>query len=218
MKKSRMFSLLLVTVLLCGCGRGMETEDSLHRMVYEKESSEVLEIEQSAVSESNPAAEESRTGDGVDAFAKKIGFGFTKEEYDYAFYVRDIILSDEGDSIIIEPIEFVYSFEEERWEEYHGADSPGHYSIVEESGEEIEIKLTDETQIAFYNFDEDDYIYENADIYGKWECVTQDLELFQYCLLTRFTNLEEGQYPNYPFFLILDENGNAKYIIEPFWT
>ncbi len=88
---------------------------------------------------------------GKDANA---GFDFGVEEYDYAFYFRGFYLSYDGksDQIFIDPIEFVWPEETERWLAWgFSLDEPGTYSIRNEKEELISIPITEDTEFHIYN-------------------------------------------------------------------
>lgn len=147
---------------------------------------------------------------GKDANA---GFGFTAEEYDYVFNFKGFYLSydGKGEQIFIDPIEFVWPEETERWPAWgFSLDEPGTYSSRNGKEELISIPITGDTEFHMYNGSDDPTLEELSDRHNGRECVTTKPEVFLY----RAKSNLYGPLTDWPFFMILDEEGNVKYVVE----
>lgn len=146
---------------------------------------------------------------GEDANA---GFGFTAEEYDYVFNFRGfyITLDGEAEQIFIDPIEFVWPAETERWLAWgFSLDEPGSYSSRNEEEELISLPLAKDTEFHMWD-NHTPMLEELCERSSDWgEYVTTRPEVFLY-----YVKSQDYPLTDWPFFMILDEEGNVKYVVE----
>ena len=223
--------ILALICLLCGCAdrqgdlfseegnilteslQDAETGDETKENPPSTEASQ--ETAESAESGTKTAESEEASGveDGIWFMGKdaNAGVDFGVEEYDYAFYFRGFYLSYDGksDQIFVDPIEFVWNWETERWHARMGDDDSGYCIHWNDTEEIIGIPISETTEFHFYN-DDDSLLYELSERNKGRECVTTKPEIFLYYLQTQFDDGAE----RYPFFMILDEDGYVKYVIE----
>lgn len=222
------FSLIF---LLCGCGGTVASDQSLP----DGEPQDTIEanVDQeketlSAMLESSPIKDSDDKNKNYGEFfinhSRNVEFSGTVEEYDYAFAFAGLYLSNDGksDMIYINPMEVVWNWETERWLEW-GGDDAGYFKQRDIDGDEIlSFPINENTEFHMWN-DGDPYLNElceRLDIYvptQQGECVTRNPEVFLYYFRTQLCkesdNMQEEQVP-FPFFLILNEDGTVRYVIE----
>ncbi|MCM1186996.1 MAG: hypothetical protein NC251_06360 [Lachnoclostridium sp.] len=231
---------LMAACLMCGCAGQKKQDDSLKgdetflvESVLDAAESERKktgeEDEAEAAKESALAASESSSGaDGhgekSDAAGteeegiwflgpkKNTDFNFSVDQYDYAFYFKGIYLSRNGESdkIYIDPVEFVWNWETERWLAWGNSIDDGPYCEHRNEKEEvISLPLTKDTEFHMCYYNSEPMLSEICDRYQDlWENVTTNPAVFMYYLRVG------GCSANYPYFLILNEDGTVKYVIE----
>ncbi len=216
--------------LLCGCAVKGESipAESVRNTAAEEAAKKLVSgvgVSGAAAQSAGSRAEEAQAreagdeiwflGDGANA-----GFGFTAGEYDYAFEFRGFYLSDdgEGNRIFIDPIEFVWPSETERWQAWGlSPDGPGTYASRNEKKELISIPITEDTEFHMWGNPapllED--LCDRSNGFG--EHVTTRPEVFLYYLNSNpyyYRKPHDAPQGNWPFFMILDEEGNEEYVVE----
>ena len=145
---------------------------------------------------------------------KNIDFEYAYGEYDYVFYLESISLSSDGQpgQIYINPVEFVWNWETQRWLDWGNSEDEGPYCDVrdEDTDDTLSLPLKQTTEFHFCNGMDDSALYELSDRYKGRECVTTDPEVFLLYIHQQFTDDAE----HYPFFLLLDQEGAVQYIID----
>ena len=215
MKKKSLAVMLLFVCFLCGCkGSEINVDKSEDTQSETLEKIAGSEIEELYAGEEGDTFSQKTDEDGIFFIGKnnntnfRYGFG----EYDYVFYLEGFYLSNDGlsDEIYIHPIDLVWNWETDRWAEWgHLEDEGQYYDIRDEKDETIMIPMLEKTEFHFYN-DDDPVLYKICERSMGQECVTTDPEVFLFYIQTQFGDCAE----KYPFFIIMDENGYAQYIIE----
>lgn len=198
-----------------------ETVNTEEKTAEPEETADVSSAEEeSLASDSGETAEEESEGDWI-FFVGNHDLDFSYlVDYDYVFYVKGFYLSADGqsDEIYIQPIEWVWKFQTEEWIAWGNDPDEGPYYDYRDDNEEILcIPLSETVEFHFYNWWDDPYLYEITDAYSNRECVTTDPKIFLYYKQTYYPTHSETDVPgmaDYPFFMILDENGCVQYIIE----
>ncbi|MCM1186073.1 MAG: hypothetical protein NC251_03320 [Lachnoclostridium sp.] len=234
-KRFQTVILLAFICFMCGCAYRQEEENSLD------ESDISIQTQQSAetggeTKENVPNTESSKgAAQNAESEAKDVelpeglsakdeiwflgenanaGFNFAVDEYDYVFYFRGLHLScdKEKAQIDIDPVEFVWNWETDRWLAWGNSVDDGPYCEYRNEKEEvISLLLTENTEFHMCNFDHDPILSEICDRnQDGWENVTTNPDVFMYYLRTQYSDSME----RYPFFMILNEDGTVKYVIE----
>lgn len=239
-RKVFLASLLLVSFLY-GCGKlsadepEPATESEKEELAAETEASSgtetvAAETEASTGTEAVEMAETEEVSGEIEEgifFYENSSLDFDyKYDYDYVCYVKGFYLSVDGESdlLYIQPIEWVWKSETERWIEWGNDPDDGPvYDYRDDNEEIISIPINDETEFHFYNDYDDPYLYEISDRYQGTECVTTDPKVFLYYWqrVKAWSATYDFYDPNRqdtPFFIILDEDGNVRYFIDHFWV
>lgn len=151
--------------------------------------------------------------------AKNQEFDWTASSYDYACYIME--LKTEENKVIINPVRWIFEFEEERWFAEGNQEPLTGYDVLDEEIDPVELTITEKTEFHMDPHPEDypySYIKEHCDRYFHGEFVTSDPVLFEY-YLQNFTEertqfFEEGRNNNLVWFVILDTDGTTAYFIE----
>ena len=229
--KKRIVSLILVCFLI-GCGDSVpqsESNEDTYAIQMESQNEEAdadgIQTEPQSEAADVPDME---TGEGAstepespeEEFVwfigpnKNIDFEYAYGEYDYVFYLESISLSSDGQpgQICINPVEFVWNWETQRWLDWGNREDEGPYCDVrdEDPNDTLILPLKQTTEFHFCNGVDDSTLYELSDRYKGRECVTTDPEVFLLYIHQQFTNDAE----DYPFFLLLDQEGAVQYIID----
>lgn len=233
--RKRFHAVILLTFicLMCGCGDGKENENPLDEggiLTQTQQPAETggetkgsipstelsIETAQNAENETK-TVEVSEGSEAKDEIwfmppNSNTDFNFGVDEYNYVFYFRGFYLSNNGeaDQIYIDPVEFVWNWETERWLAWGNSVDDGPYCEQRNEKEEvISLPLAENTEFYVYN-DNDPVLYEICERSNNRECMTRNPEIFLYYVQTQFDNCAE----EYPFFMILNEDGTVKYVIE----
>ncbi|MCM1327387.1 MAG: hypothetical protein NC094_11645 [Bacteroidales bacterium] len=228
--------ILMLIFLLCGCAdrreNHQEKSDTLAEVLQSvevdgetEETVSGMEVSEEALagtkeslgfgeSTEGEKREIQETGDALWFIGKdaNAGFGFTAAEYDYAFNFRGFYLSYDGkqDQIYIDPIEFVWPSETERWKEFgFSLDDPGTYASRNVKEELISIPLAEDIEFHICNVKNNPIVKELSDRHNEGEWVITRPEVFLY-----YAKSFSAPLTNWPFFMILDEEGNVKYVVE----
>lgn len=226
--------IITLTCLMCGCAgreaQEMVSDESTLSAESPKENTSSSEESKEPASgtkasketgadmesETKKAEESEALGEGDEIWFmppnSNTDFNFGVDEYDYVFYFRGFYLSNNGeaDQIYIDPVEFVWNWETERWLAWGNSVEDGPYCEQRNEKEEvISIPLTENTEFYIYN-DNDPVLYKICERSNGRECMTRDPETFLYYVQSQFSNCAE----QYPFFMILNEDGTVKYVIE----
>lgn len=141
------------------------------------------------------------------------------DDFDYTFYFGEMHLSNDGedDLIYINPIEVAWEGTKryKEWGHLEGEGGPP-YDWRDEDDSLTAIPLKESTEFHLYIHPDvyEDYWGENCDRNKDGEYVTTDPAVFEHFVQTMF---EDGLAGNYIFYMILDDEGYARYIIDYAW-
>ena len=141
------------------------------------------------------------------------------DDFDYTFYFGGMQLSNDGedDLIYINPIEVAWEGTErfKEWGHSEGEGGPP-YDWRDEDDSLIAIPIKDSTEFHLYIHPDvyEDYWGENCDRIKDGEYVTTDPAVFEHFVQTMFG---DNSAENYIFYMILDNEGYAQYVIDYAW-
>ncbi len=151
--------------------------------------------------------------------AKNQEFDWTASSYDYACYIME--LQTEENKVIINPVRWIFEFEEERWfAEGNQEELTTGYDVLDEEIDPVELAITKKTEFHMSPMPGDyaySYVKEHCDRYFHGELVTSDPVLFKYYLQNfteKLTQFFEEEKHNLVGFVILDTDGTVAYFIE----
>ena len=114
--------------------------------------------------------------------AKNQEFDWTASSYDYACYIME--LQTEESKVIINPVRWIFEFEEERWfAEGNQEELTTGYDVLDEEIDPVELAITKKTEFHMSPMPGDyaySYVKEHCDRYFHGELVTSDPVLFKY--------------------------------------
>lgn len=231
LKRKYMMLVFAIILLLCGCGDANTYEESSDESPVRD--NDFLIISTAAIV---PAAEEEGIASDKEAVPQETdsseeGVWFLGadnnsgyqmdhvDEFDYTFYFDGFYLSNDGQDnlIYINPIEVAWEGQE-RWTEWgHSEDEGGpSYDWRDEDDTLTAVPIKESTEFHMYIHPDvyEEYWGENCDRSRDGEYVTTDPAVFLHFVQTMFG---ESCADHYVFYMILDEDGSAQYIIDYAW-
>lgn len=138
--------------------------------------------------------------------------------FDYDCYVQKYEKTDEDTGLLyVTPIEFVWEEDMEDRETYRLNDDdfyPTGYVIIDDTKESIGLKTNSDTRYLLINWRHDHALTDVSDNKSADSvyCVISDPEYF----MSYFSGEYGDNYNHYPMFIVMDEDGYVKLVIEAF--